>query len=547
MSNPTGKKSDGNVTDIREKIAARKAEEDAVVGLSEGQDQREAKQDITPEFIQKCARSGQLGDGMLFAAIHRGRYVFNKQTREWLLFNGSHWELDELNTVKAAVEEVADTYDIENARLRGLWVQAYTAKDKEEVARLKSLINPIQKKVNSLHNDQGRIKCLEFAHTMREAPLHIQGDELDADPWLLGCANGVLDLRTGEFREGEPGNYILKACPTKWESIDEPCAVWERAILEIMNGDAEMAAYLRRIFGYACFGVAPEHIFAVLHGQGRNGKSFLVENIQDVVGPVAGPIPAEMLLDQGVARSSSGPTPDIMALRGSRIAFASETDDGRKFSASRVKWFTGGDSLTGRYGYGNMRMVSFKPSHQLFLLTNHKPHASSDDFAFWERMHLIPFELSFVKRPPRAENERPVDLELADKVQAEASGILAWLVRGCLEWQEQGLNPPAKVLEATAEYRRDEDLLADFIDECGYIPEQKPEDTWVNATFIYDVFRWWFKRNISAKKTIPQKTFGKLMKKRFKHEKKGTYRYWGISVLQEVSDEMEKDNDSWKK
>jgi putative DNA primase/helicase len=534
-------KKDGGQS-IRERIEERRAAEDAVVGGDSGH--QDAGDGITSEFIQQCARSRQLGDGLLFAALHRGRYVFNKQTREWLVFNGAHWELDELDTVKAAVEDVIDVYDRERERLWNAWYQANRDEDKEEARRLKKLVDLVAKKVNSLRDDNGRNKCLEFAHTMREQPLHILGDELDADPWLLGCANGVLDLRTGLLREGRAEDYILKASPTKWEGIDAPREAWEKSVLEIMHDDEEMAAYIRRLFGYACFGVAPEHVFAVLHGQGRNGKSYMVETIQDVLGEVAGPIPAEMLLDQGVSRSSSGPTPDIMALRGRRLAFASETDEGRKFSASRVKWFSGGDSLTGRYGYGNMRMIAFKPSHQLFLLTNHKPHASADDFAFWERMHLIPFELSFVKRPPRAENERPVDLELGEKVRAERSGILAWLVQGCLEWQEQGLNPPAKVLEATAEYRRDEDLLADFVDECCYVPDPPDPGVWVGATEIYDVFCWWFSKTVSRKKSIPHKIFGKLMKSRFESVKSGTYRYNGVGILAEVLEQIEAEK--WK-
>nr|WP_239057843.1 phage/plasmid primase, P4 family [Pseudodesulfovibrio sp. JC047] len=483
---------------------------------------------------------------MLFAALHQGRYVFNKQTKEWLVFNGHHWELDELDTVKAAVEDVIDVYMAEEERLWPLYFDAVREEDKNEKRRLKRILDAVQTKIKSLRNDNGRNKCLEFAHTMRENPLHILGDELDSDPWLLGCANGVLDLRTGLLRKGGPEDYILKGCPTEWKGIDSPCKVWEKSVLEIMSDDLEMASYIQRVFGYAVFGISPEHIFAVLHGQGRNGKSFMVETIQDVLGEVAGPIPAEMLLDQGPARSSSGPTPDIMALRGRRVAFASETDEGRKFSASRVKWFSGGDTLTGRYGYGNMRMVSFKPSHQLFLLTNHKPHASADDFAFWERMHLIPFELSFVKRKPQADNEREVDRDLGKKVKPEASGILAWLVQGCLDWQKQGLNPPAKVLEATAEYRRDEDLLADFVDECCFVPETNSEQVWIGATDIYDVFCWFFRRMYSKKKTIPQKTFGKLMKKRFKHEKVGTYRYWGVSVLAEVREQIEQESDKRK-
>lgn len=131
---------------------------------------------------------------------------------------------------------------------------------------------------------------------------------------------------------GRPEDYLTKASPVEWQGIDAPRERWDQFILEIMDGDQEMADYLRRLFGCSIVGKVTEHVFAVFHGVGRNGKSLMVDTITEVLGELANPIPAEMLLDQGNARSSAGPSPDIMALRGQRLAFASETDEGRKFS-----------------------------------------------------------------------------------------------------------------------------------------------------------------------------------------------------------------------
>jgi len=163
----------------------------------------------------------------------------------------------------------------------------------------------------------------------------------------------------------------------------------------------------------------------------------------------------------------------------------------------------------------------------LILLTNHKPHAPVTDFAFWERVHLVPFELSFVNRPPKGENERAADLSLSEKLQPELSGILAWLIRGCIRWQEMGLAPPKSVRDATEEYRRDEDLLADFLDECCHIADK----TEVGASAIYDAFKEWMAENISKRSVISQKNFGKMMKGRFDKVKRGTYFYKGLRLL----------------
>jgi putative DNA primase/helicase len=212
-----------------------------------------------------------------------------------------------------------------------------------------------------------------------------------------------------------------------------------------------------------------------------------------------------------------------MALKGLRMAFASENDEGRRFSPSKVKWLSGGDTLVGRYPYDKYD-VFFQPTHTLFLLTNDKPHAPANDFAFWERIHLIPFPLSFVDNP-RHEKQRPKDKFLMEKLEEEASGILAWLVRGCLAWLEKGLRPPAKVLEATEEYRREEDVLADFIDECLILDPEASEQ----AANLYTLFVQWWEKNIS-KRTMSNRKFGQLMKERFEWEKKGTIIYHGIEI-----------------
>jgi len=297
-----------------------------------------------------------------------------------------------------------------------------------------------------------------------------------------------------------------------------------------------MVDYVSRLLGYGITGLNIEHIFPVLYGPGRNGKSLLPEILNYVLGSLSGSIQSEMLLDQKRPRSSQGPSPDIMTLKGLRLAFASETDEGQRFSAAKVKWLTGGDQLVGRYPHDKYE-VRFNSTHLLFLITNRKPMAPGDDFAFWERMHLIPFRLSFVNRDPVADNERRADIYLLEKLKKEAPGILAWLVRGCLAYQKQGLNPPKDIIEATAQYRRDEDILADWLEDyCKVGPDEKGQ-----ATDLYDHFVKWYRKNISRKKDFSQRRFGTLMGRRFEKTKSvGTVFYTGVdldALAPEIEDE----------
>ena len=475
------------------------------------------------QFVTECLYANELGDGMLYAALKKGQYVFNKSTDEWLRWAGHHWEIDEMGRAVADVEDVCRRYLDEAQRL----VDEIAVSDKERAAALTDRQKHIYKRVTRLRSQRGRANCLHFAATNPINALEVSGDDLDKQTMALSGTNGVIDLRTGDLRPGRPDDYILKASPVEYTGVDTPAPLWEKTLLEIFNGDQELVDFLGRIIGYAITGKCTLAKLPILWGKGRNGKGLIVETDSRVLGPLAGPIPTEMLLDQGRARSSSGPSPDIMALQGMLLVFGSESDEGRRFSPSKVKWLSGGDTLVGRAPH-DKRQTSFEPKHTLIMLTNAKPHAPADDFAFWERVLLIPFTRSFVDREPAADDEVRADQDLPEKLKAEYPGILAWMVRGCLAWQQRGLDPPAVVREATAKYRREEDLMADFLEECC-VQDKYAE---CKAAQLYGAFKTWWEENVSNK-PLSQKKFGKIMRKRFKREKHGTYIYYGVGLLSE--------------
>lgn len=484
-------------------------------GIPDGPDE------ITPDFLHECLWLNAVGDAMVFAALHRHQFIFNKSADSWMYWSGSHWKTDKMGLARVAVDDVAKTYGDEAMRLR--MEAAKLVDDDPQKESLEKKAKMFSDRAWALRSGPRREMCLSFAHTIVN-PMAITGDEIDKHPWKLACANGVLNLRTGEMEPGRREDYLFRASPVQWAGIDTPAPVWEKTLGEIFEDNKSLIDFVQRIFGLALAGESMRSMLVVLAGIGRNGKSTIIETTAEILGDLAGSIRSEMLLDQRRTMSSSGPTPDIMALKGIRYAFASETDDGCRISTSRVKWLTGNDTLTGRNPHDKYE-INFKPTHTLFLSTNHIPHAPADDFAFWERVLILPFKVSFVDRMPQGEWERRSDPTLKKRLRAESAGILAWLVKGCLLAQREGIDPPAIVTEAVKDKRRNEDWLADFIEECCYIDEA----AWCGATQIYQVFeRWWWK-NVS-KNAPRQKSFGGLMSKRFRREKDGVYKYFGIGL-----------------
>jgi putative DNA primase/helicase len=272
-------------------------------------------------------------------------------------------------------------------------------------------------------------------------------------------------------------------------------------------------------------GVNLEHKLFILWGIGRNGKDTLLKAVKFCLGDdLAGEIRSEMLLDQGRMRSSSGPSADIMRLRGLRLTWASETNEGRRMDAGQVKLLTGGGDLVGRPPYAR-REVSFPQSFTLCLLTNAKPQASAEDYALWRRICLIPFNTRFVD-DPKESHEKLIDRFLDDKLAAEAEGILVWMVQGCLEWQQDGLQPPAAVTQATDDYRADEDVLQQFIDDACIVHREAS----CKADRLYSEYKQWM--NDNGIKPMTGTMFGRKVSERFEKVRRNDgMRYSGIGIM----------------
>lgn len=508
---------------------------------------------ITSKLINDCLFANALGDATLYAALFRDRFLYVKDMKEWFEWNGHHWQRDIMDRSLSAVEKVVDLYLDEYRRagsdMADLLKAGKGPKD-ETMIKLKDRQDFLLKRVSQLRDDRRRTACLKFAHTIDE-PLAVKGESLDLRPMLLPCANGVIDLETGRLKPGRPADCLSMASPVEFTGIDTPAPLWEKSLLEIFGGNPQkpqtaaeneaalcLIAYLQRLLGYAVTGFVKEKIFPVLYGKtGWNGRSLIVETIIHIMGDLAGPIQSEMLLSQKFSKSASGPSPDIMTLKGLRIAFASETEENQRFSASRIKWLTGKDQLTGRWP-NDKRPIRFDPTHTLFLMTNYQPKAPPNDRAFWERLHLIPFNVSFVKRDPQEPHERRANLDLDRQIVPEYSGVLAWLIRGCLLYQRDGINPPRAVTEATEKYRRNEDLLADFIDQCCTLdPGAKSK-----SSVLYNSFIVWYHENIG--KDEPSGTwFGTQLHQKFDREKSNGHNiYLGIK-LADVQGRLDSYND----
>ncbi len=469
--------------------------------------------------VFKALAGNEDGDAWFFWEIYENRFTFDHAAADWFVFNGHHWQEDLTGEVTAALSEVVNLYATEANRQGWQATSATKQGDKAAAESAESRRKELLKRVRDLQTAKRKRDVLFLA----AAGHGLTGNEWDREPMLLACRNGVIDLLTGKYRAGRPEDFIKTAAPTEWRGLDEAAPTWERFLFEVFHKDAELISYIARLLGYGVTGSTEHHVIPVFWGAGRNGKGTLLEAIKAVLGDYALKAEAELLLEQKFARSSGAPNSAVLSLRGKRLVFVSETDEGRKLNASRVKELCGGDTLNAR-GVHAKRHVEFKPSHLLLLMTNNRPKAPAGDFALWQRIHLIPFTQSFIDAPSRP-NEHQADPKLPEKLQAEASGILAWLVRGCLAWQREGLNPPETVKAATEEYRRAEDIIQHFLDDTCLIADHAG----VKAGELYKAYQVWCEEN--GHKPLSGTRFGRDIKDRFDsyQDYKGVF-YVGIGI-----------------
>lgn len=473
------------------------------------------------DFILNCAETGQIGDARLFIDIFMGRYCHDHAAARWYQWQGHYWAQDTVLNIVSEIDKLIEVYAEEVKKLAWRRIKAIKERDQKLAEEAKKNEAIYLKKITKLQDKQYRLNVV-YLTTAGENSLGVTGDGWDPKPYLIACPNGVLDLEKMEFRPGSPEDYIKTPCPTEYLGEDVPAPRWCRFLDEVFDGDLDLIAYVKRLLGYGIIGHVIHHLLIILWGIGRNGKGTLLEILYYVLGPLAGPFQAELLLEQRNPRSSAAPSPDIMALRGKRIVWGSESDEGRKLNAGKVKWLVGGDTLVGRDPYGK-RPISFKPSHLLFLLTNFKPRVNASDFGLWERIHLIPFKFSFVD-DPKEPHHRKINPNLLADLKREAPGILAWLLKGHREYKEQGLRPPPTVSQAVEQYRKEEDVVGLFIGDCCVIsPNAK-----VQSQSLYDAYKSWCEKE--GRKPMWQVTFGEQLKSRFAWNKEGVIFYFGIGL-----------------
>lgn len=337
----------------------------------------------------------------------------------WLRWTGTHWQPDETGRVRDVVRHVCRAAA---AEVDGAATARRLASDRTITA------------VSRIASADPQIAVGPLAW--------------DSHPLFLNTPAGTVELTTGRLQAHQRGHLITQITTA---SPGTGCPCWLAFLDEVLGGDAELLAYLKRFCGYCLTGTTDAQMFLFLHGQGANGKSVFLKIISTILGTYA----ATAALETFMASKSDRHLTELAGLRGARLVLVPETEAGRAWAEGRIKSITGGENI--RANFMRQNHFEFTPQFKLVVAGNHRPELRRTGESMRRRLHLVPFSVTI---PPDRR-----DSHLAEKLLAEADGILGWMIEGCLEWQRDGLGPPASITAAVNDYMEDEDVIGQWISE----------------------------------------------------------------------------------
>jgi putative DNA primase/helicase len=322
-------------------------------------------------------------------------------------------------------------------------------------------------------------------------------DQWDQNLDLMGTPGGTVDLKTGRLLKPSPQHFITRSTSVTPAAEGEHSMLWDQTILRICGGSVEMAQFLQVVAGYCLTGHTSEHKLFFMYGSGRNGKSTFIDVIEHMMQDYAVKAPEGAFL---ASNSQDHPT-GIAKLRGARMVSASELAENRSWNEQLIKEFTGGDTMTGRYMYGNF--FDFKPQCTILIAGNTQPKMRTTDVAMRARMVLIPFTV----RIPDEE----IDPHLMSKLVDEMPKIMRWAIDGAVMWYQSGckMKIPDFIAQASEEYLDEEDVIGNFLaDSIDY-------DDAARTAFkdVYDRYLSWSREN-GITHPITSRNFSRDMKKR---------------------------------
>jgi len=414
-------------------------------------------------------------------------YKYNETKKLWEEKNDEHIITHFVFEMKVLIKPLHEHYSLLATRM--------TKNSKELLKKAKQI--KTDKKITEASSVKGFLCIIHTIFENKEFLPKLDNSDKDTLP----VKGGVISLRTGVFRERTINDFYTFELNVEWKGLDYKTDTIDRFMKDIMLDSQEMVDYLQVLLGYSITGYVLEQIFILLVGPGSNGKGVLMSQMKHLMGKYFRQCKGELVI-QGIKSNDGAASPHIMQLMGARVAFVDENEAEAKLNESVVKNITGGASITARPLFKDN--VTFDPTFQLFLLTNHKPKLNVNN-STQRRIVVIPFLSEYKSKEnmdPTNKNHKLKNNNIEEELKAKLDEFLVWLVRGSIKYFKDGLGKtPELAKHAVDEYMEENDDIASMIENhCDKVKGEA-----VSHKMLYNLF-------ISEYRLVSQKVFTGLMR-----------------------------------
>lgn len=427
-----------------------------------------------------------------FLKFNPDNFLWIEDLQRWWHFDSQRpgWGNGEMN-VREAMKDVA--VKVNNTILTA------QLDDTSRIAKLKQCV--AWKDANGIENS---IKMLR-------SDTYSQSTKFDTDPFLFLCSNGVINLRMDPLSDNifqirgldtlKPSDRLHKFSPVEYDPAAK-CPQWMQFLSETFLDNQELILFIQKFCGYTLTGDTREEKFLILEGPGSNGKTTLLEVIAGITGEYGVPVPFATFKDAKWEQGGNTHQSDMVQMIGARFIRSVEVKERARLNIERLKSLTGNDMMSARPAYSR-DYIKFYPVGKIWLAVNHLPKIYDTTASCWRRLLRIPF--SYIVPPELRIKDYSKKL-----LKEERSGILNWMLEGCLLWQDEGIEPiPTCVKEATDDYQTDSNPVKRFISERCEIGKYE-----ITVKLFYEELQKWWKDEMGDTNPMTKIEVGKELKRR---------------------------------
>jgi len=475
-------------------------------------------------FIDQSMTGTNVDVAKVLHKIYKYQYVCSSiKNKKWFYFSNHHWHEDDCgirlrNKVSnELVQEYCKLISYFNEKIGEMEDKLEDEKDKKKQFEMQKKIEQMESKIERLTIITKNLKTTSFIDAVMKECLGLFldsdfEDKLNENHFLFSFKNGILDLKTGEFRDGRPDDFISICCAVNYikYSPDLPYLNDINDFLGTVQPNPNTRKYFITLMSSLLEGHNADESFHFWTGSGGNGKSKVNNLLVEAFGNYSYKFPITLLT--GKRGASSGVSPEVVGSKGKRYAYCEEPDEGERINIGLMKEYTGGDKIKGRGLWADF--MEFRPQFKLILFCNDMPKVPGDDRGTWRRIKVLEFLSSFVLNPVN-ENEFPIDKYLSEKIPKWAESFMSLLVHTYFTIYKEfgGLEIPKEVEKFTEEFQKEMDFYSDFI-SSKLIKTDNKKDKILLAS-VHDDFKVWFKNNMNSEKHPLKRDMRKHFEKKY--------------------------------